>query len=152
MPTPRDRPTVLRHLQSHRSGDNNTPHNALREIDGKSSDLMAGQGGKYSWLVPEWTETEQVEGMTNIHFAHCGSSRDGWADLAEGAGGSYVYLEADWNHSTSWKVSDIKLMRSDNALTLDNVRARGYSAMSNDINSGRGHDFLYVIWNVANVG
>lgn len=66
--------------------------------------------------------------------------------MAKGAGGSYVYMELSWDANNRAKISEVRIMRSDSKLSIDDVRAKGYSGMSNDFNEGRGHDYVYVIW------
>lgn len=84
--------------------------------------------------------------LTGIQFAHTDDERSNCYDLAKGAGGRYIYLEETADQNNRDKITFAALLRSDECKSLSDVQARGFDGMSNDINTGRGHGYLYVVW------
>lgn len=58
-------------------------------------------------------------------------------------------MELGWDTNNKQKMSDLAILRSGSALSIDEVRPKGYSNMSNDFNEGRGHDYVYLVWNTV---
>ncbi|USP80418.1 hypothetical protein yc1106_07692 [Curvularia clavata] len=148
MPGPEDRPQVISFIKTILTeGSEATPQGLITEIDGKSNDLLNGQGGVYTWVRAEYS-ADYSKGITGVYFAHEGSHRGShWVDMAKGAGGSFVFMELSWDQNNKQKMSDVKIIRGGDKLTIDDVRKRGYNNMSNDFNEGRGHDYVYLVWN-----
>jgi len=67
-------------------------------------------------------------------------------DLAAGAGGDYRYLSVLTNSPglpTLPIINSVSLWRTGER---QNGPPNGYSGITNDINAGRGGDYLYIIW------
>lgn len=95
----------------------------------------------YVWLTPNFG-TAGVAATSFVIFI----SKDpisGYEDLAKGAGGDYRYQKQLADPQDLSKVSLVKLLRTDSAITGP---PEGYSGISEDINKGRGKTYLYLIW------
>jgi hypothetical protein len=65
-------------------------------------------------------------------------------DLAKGAGGDYRYLRLERDGGT--KIREVRLLRRGDEADFAVVRALGFDGASDDINKGRGGDYLYIVW------
>lgn len=70
-----------------------------------------------------------------------------FTDMASGAGGNYRYQEATMSGTP---VTAVALLRTQNAMTgPPSQLSSEFPHISDDINSGRGGDFLYIMWGPA---
>ncbi|GAM85425.1 hypothetical protein ANO11243_034320 [Dothideomycetidae sp. 11243] len=100
----------------------------------------------YVYLELEYSNNIS-DGITDIEILHRDTKLEGgYADIADGAGGCYVYLDVEKKREKPYKINEVALLRSSEEKTTEDVQAKGYHGMSNNINTRRGGDFLYVIW------
>ncbi|KAI0739512.1 hypothetical protein C8Q80DRAFT_1357391 [Daedaleopsis nitida] len=119
--------------------------NRVREFTGLSDDINYQFGGKYVWLVPQYTENAS-QGVTGFEIVIQGSADGSMQDLAKGAGGDYRYLLIKTDVTQERKVTQVTLLRQDSALS--GVPA-GWDGATIDINKGRGKTYLYLLWKTA---
>ncbi|KAG2003628.1 hypothetical protein CC2G_004217 [Coprinopsis cinerea AmutBmut pab1-1] len=121
------------------------PNLHIREIENGNSDVNAGFGGKYVWLVEDYSmNTEEV--MTSVDFVRQSSSDDKYSDLAAGAGGDFRYLIPVYDGKKDDKISELGLLRSKSKVSLEAVKEKGWEGMTTDINADRDGDYLYLLW------
>ena len=48
-------------------------------------------------------------------------------------------------------MTDAALWRCDGQKSRADAQGKGWDYISNDINEGRGHDYLYVVWKVTRI-
>ncbi|KAH6870917.1 hypothetical protein B0T10DRAFT_611422 [Thelonectria olida] len=125
--------------------DNNKPQHTLTELDGADPDINKGFKGKYVWLrLRHATKPEEM--VNHIWRDYLDNPLpDRGDDLSAGAGGLYRYLQ--WSHDMRAKyfVSSVFVWRSSKE---QNSPPAGYAGKTDDINKGRGGDFLYLVWKV----
>ncbi|KAI2465789.1 hypothetical protein F4781DRAFT_435043 [Annulohypoxylon bovei var. microspora] len=123
------------------------PDEVVHEIEGQSSDINSGFGGKYVWLRPEWT-TVEGEAISDLSFEKSSTPIRNYNDLAMGAGGDFRYVQA--SRDGSGIVTKIGLFRVKQELSPEEIKSRieqgGFTQYSKDINEGRGGDYLYLLW------
>ncbi|KAI1183945.1 hypothetical protein F5B17DRAFT_414025 [Nemania serpens] len=103
---------------------------------------------RYVWLVPEWTE-DRDKAVTYFDVLITGSSKAGMSDLAKGAGGDYRYLVSQVDVHIEKKLKRLALYRKSNGegpVHESDIKDRGCTDFSTDINAGRGGDYLHLIW------
>ncbi|KAI0851664.1 hypothetical protein F5Y00DRAFT_259152 [Daldinia vernicosa] len=133
------------------SDDRNPPDDVILDINRGGSDINQGFGGKYVWLVPQWTQDPR-EACTYIGVDIRGNAVPNSQDLAAGAGGDYRYLVIRRDQHIQLKIQEVALYRKPNdhgamnAGDLALILAQGYTNYSPDLNRTRGGDYLYLIW------
>lgn len=144
-PLPRYLKTIVVHVVDKAE---QAPANALLEVDGWSNDVNGKFGGRYVYLVAEYT-TSASEAATGFTVRLAGSALTGHGeDMAKGAGGKFRYLEK--RHDVGDRLieaGDIKLWRTKKKSSKPDKR--GYDGWSQDLNVGRGKDYLYICWHKA---
>ena len=119
------------------------PEDAIHELNGQNPDVNHQFGGKYVWLVPEYT-TDPNAAATSFNVSIQRIADLSMDDVAKGAhGGKYRYIEAAHNSRTSHKIKEVLLLRSEG--TVASVPA-GWAGMSKDINEDRGRTCLHLVW------
>ncbi|KAL3479833.1 hypothetical protein BJX99DRAFT_255269 [Aspergillus californicus] len=108
-----------------------------------SADINNGFGGKFVWLIASYHNNHSTA-ISDIRIAITDNERSGEDDLARGAGGQFRYIEI--NHDGGTKIAELRLLRSNEQATQALINSLGYNGWSNDINGGRGGDFLYLMW------
>ncbi|KAK7461489.1 hypothetical protein VKT23_008663 [Stygiomarasmius scandens] len=117
------------------------PPNRIKEAQGRSDDINATFGGKYVWLVPEYT-SDKDKALTGIGFVMSDSANSNYNDLAAGAGGKYRYLIPEVDASKSQKIGKLDLWRLGDGNT-DGIGSKGRTG---DLNKDRKGDYLYLGW------
>jgi len=123
------------------------PDDCLKDVQGGSSDINAGYGGNYVWLVPEWSTTvkDACTGF-DVVIKDAGDPNSP-PDLAKGAGGHFRFLVPVRDSRNGEKVVAIALLRSTpNYGSFE--QSVGYNRISHDLNRHRGGDFLHVVYKV----
>ncbi|KAI3322313.1 hypothetical protein HD806DRAFT_536151 [Xylariaceae sp. AK1471] len=126
----------------------NAPSDRISEINKGVPDINHNFGGEYVWLVPEWTE-DRDKAVTYFDVLITGSSQASKSDLAKGASGKYRYLVPQADVHIEKKLKRLALYRKSNSegpVHGSDIKDRGYTDFSTDINAGRGGDYLYLIW------
>ncbi|GJJ07058.1 hypothetical protein Clacol_001257 [Clathrus columnatus] len=118
------------------------PDGALTEINHNNDDVNAGFNGSYVWLVPTFTSNAK-DAVTGFNILIQEKSDSRYKDLARGSGGDYRYCVPLYDIHYIARVTNVRLLRSDDPVPGP---PRGYQRMSIDINKGRGHSYLYLIW------
>ncbi|KAI0087495.1 hypothetical protein BDY19DRAFT_892966, partial [Irpex rosettiformis] len=118
------------------------PPDALRELTGLSNSINHGYGGKFVWLVPEYT-TDSSSAANSFSITIQSIADLAFDDLAKGAGGDFRYLQPKLDTKMRVKITEVQLLRSDAHVKTPPV---GWHGISNDINFGRQRTHLYVIW------
>lgn len=99
------------------------------------------------WLCPEWTVVRE-EAITELSVERSSTPVRNYNDLAMGAKGDYRYIRG--SHDGLDGVTKVGLFRFDKELSPEEIRERigqsGFSHYSEDINKGRGGEYLYLIW------
>ncbi|KAK7417455.1 hypothetical protein QQX98_004575 [Neonectria punicea] len=113
-------------LQVIYTDDDDKPNDTINEINGQSSDINKGQGGSYVWL--------------RLHRADKPSMM---ANNFWGAGGDYRYVQWSNDRNADRLITDVALWRSDDS---QGGPPNGWDGKTQDINSGRGGDYLYLVW------
>ncbi|KAL2061454.1 hypothetical protein VTL71DRAFT_7727 [Oculimacula yallundae] len=119
------------------------PDNTISVIDNANGDINHGMGGKFVWLVAQYHGNWSTA-ISDIRVVISDTLGNGASDLAKGAGGKFRYLEFQKGGST--RAAQLTLLRSSKKVTSDRVHELGYSGWTSDINTGRGGDFLHLIW------
>ncbi|KAG6848067.1 hypothetical protein H0H93_003670 [Arthromyces matolae] len=119
------------------------PSTRIRDMNGGSDDINHGQAGKYVWLVAE-TTTIAADAVTHIDLVITGSEDKRYDDLAKGAKGKYRYLIPTRQYGDSVFMTGLRLYRSQSEIFHGGIDL--YSRFTDDINAGRGGDYLYLIW------
>ncbi|KAG6863438.1 hypothetical protein C0991_005773 [Blastosporella zonata] len=126
----------------------NAPGNRVRDWFGGSDDINYGQGGKYIWLVPEYT-TKVSEALTIFDLAIQSNADPRYTDIAMGSGGKYRYLIPVTQSNINLYITHLSLARFDSDMysSLGNITFRGLpQGHTQDLNGGRGGTFLYLVW------
>ncbi|KAI0597311.1 hypothetical protein F4775DRAFT_593444 [Biscogniauxia sp. FL1348] len=144
---------VQRNLPSYISGikvmyGKNPPSHYISEINKGVPDINRKFGGEYVWLVPEWTD-DRDKAVTYFDVRITRSSQAGMSDLAKGARGDYRYLVPKVDVHIEKKLRRLALYRKSNRegpIQMSDIKDRGYTDFSTDINAGRRGDYLHLIW------
>ncbi|CAF1623373.1 unnamed protein product, partial [Didymodactylos carnosus] len=70
-----------------------------KQNDVNSGDLNKGFGGKYTWLVPEYT-TNVKDAATSFTIYVQSQAKQHWDDIAKGTGGDFRYVKPIKNQRT----------------------------------------------------
>ena len=100
---------------------------------------------RYVWLVPHYTEDANAA-VTGFEIIIQGGADPALDDLAKGAGGDYRYLLPATDVTKETKVTQVTLLRLDQAL---GTTPSGWDGSTIDINKGRGKTYLYLLWKTA---
>ncbi|KAL4935950.1 hypothetical protein BDV06DRAFT_217035 [Aspergillus oleicola] len=119
------------------------PDNTIPVLSEGSSDINNGFGGKFVWLVASY-HNNRPTAISDIRIVITDNEKPGQLDLARGAGGLFRYLETTTNGGS--KVAELRLLRRKEPATRETFHGLGYTGWTNDINDGRGGDFLYLVW------
>jgi len=123
------------------------PDEVVDEIQGQSSDINSGLGGKYVWLHPEWTSVEE-EAISDLSFKKSSTPVRNYNNLAMDTGGDFRYIEASRHGSRM--ATKVGLFRAQQKLSPEEIKSRiqqsGFTHYSSDINEGRGGNYLYLLW------
>ncbi|KAF4334948.1 hypothetical protein FBEOM_11205 [Fusarium beomiforme] len=117
------------------------PRNTVDEINGLNADINKGQDGSYVWLRVHRAQAKDQ--MVNNFWIDVVGDDDGRSDLAKGAGGNYRYIGFSRDSNATHFVTDVGLWRSDDG---QDSPPHSWQGISGDINSGRGGDYLYLVW------
>ncbi|KAG6908273.1 hypothetical protein DXG01_005538 [Tephrocybe rancida] len=120
------------------------PGDRIQQICGGSDDINFSYGGKYAWLVPEWT-TKVSEALTRFDLVITSEEDSRYDDLAKGAGGKYRYLVPIKQAGESLFITKLYLSRSPVRAINTPIQPLGETS---DINSGRRGDYLYLLWDL----
>ncbi|KAF4575280.1 hypothetical protein EYR40_004985 [Pleurotus pulmonarius] len=130
------------------------PSDCLEDLSSDANpDTNAGFGGKYVYLVPKRTDDWQEAGYF-VRVQITDSPIPGGTDLAAGAGGKYRYVSVLHDKNNTQKITKAVLYRkpkSDGAVTPDEAARIGFNRVSEDINRGRGGDYLHVVYAVTDL-
>ncbi|KAK7452168.1 hypothetical protein VKT23_012271 [Stygiomarasmius scandens] len=122
------------------------PANRIKEAQGRSDDINADFGGKYVWLVPEYT-SDRNKALTGIKFVHTKNNNSEYSDLAAGAGGHWRYLIPEVDPSKSKKICKLELWRSWSSAgysrAVDIIKSDGRTG---DLNEDRKGNWLFLGW------
>ncbi|KAB8210937.1 hypothetical protein BDV34DRAFT_220112 [Aspergillus parasiticus] len=114
----------------------------ITAVDGNGNDVNAGFGGDYVWLYLLWTDSA-LEAITDIKILVSDEAIPGKQDLAQGAGGAYRYIGFIKGPPP---IRTINLLRRTDELTPETIKDLGFDGYSQDINAGRGGDYLHLVW------
>ncbi|KAF4575281.1 hypothetical protein EYR40_004984 [Pleurotus pulmonarius] len=131
---------------------NNPPSGHLEDLSSAANpDTNSGFGGKYVYLVAKRTDDRHQAGyFVRVQIAD--SPIPGQTDLAAGAGGKYRYLRVIHDNNITEKITKAALYRKpkpEGPVTLDDAARIGFNRVSEDINRGRGGDYLHVVYAVS---
>ncbi|KAG6904766.1 hypothetical protein DXG01_007322, partial [Tephrocybe rancida] len=127
------------------------PSEHVRDLSGQNDDINLDMGGKYVWLVPEYTD-KTSEALTRFDLIIQDQADPRYIDLAAGAGGQYRYLvPSKQDANKEMFITDLTLVRTSNDATQDlnagklvwNGVPQGHTG---DINHGRKGSYLYLVW------
>lgn len=119
------------------------PADSIEDIKGLNSDINAGFGGDFVWLVPVWTSVAS-EGATSVELITQSDENKKYSDLAKGTGGDFRYLKMIRNPITKTRIVDVKLYRTGSRSSKPTEF--GFDFYTADINAGRRGDYLYLSW------
>ncbi|KAH8423406.1 uncharacterized protein LDX57_001165 [Aspergillus melleus] len=126
-----------------------TPDEIVPEIQGKTSDINSGYGGRFVWLQPEWT-SDRERAISHLSFTKSDTEIRNYNDITVrvSAKDSYRYIITEREGET--KIVNVALLRTPENLSSDQILTRikqsGFHHFSTDLNQGRGGDYLYVLW------
>ncbi|KAE8323835.1 hypothetical protein BDV39DRAFT_208501 [Aspergillus sergii] len=120
----------------------NEPPDIITAVDGNGNDVNAGFGGEYVWLSPSWTENA-LEAITEIQILVSDEAIPGKQDLAQGTGGAYRYVGFIKGPPP---IRTINLLRRTEEVTPETIKDLGFDGYTQDINAGRGGDYLHLVW------
>ncbi|KAJ3559522.1 hypothetical protein NM688_g295 [Phlebia brevispora] len=124
------------------------PSLTVNTIGANGDDINKGFGGSFVW-IENTTTNNFADACTSFEIVVQSDADSNLQDLAKGAGGDYRYVLPLGDIANPNKITETRLLRSDQATT--NPPA-GYQGISTDINRDRGGDFLYIIWKSDSVG
>ncbi|GLI77125.1 hypothetical protein PoHVEF18_005410 [Penicillium ochrochloron] len=124
-------------------GTGQQPSNTIRVVDNNGADINGGFGGKFIWLVAEF-HNNKSSAISNIRIDYEDKEDPGRQDLGSGTGGKFRYLA--WRTDGEKKITDVQLLRRQSPVSWDTLRGLGFEGMTDDINAGRGGDFLHIVW------
>ncbi|KAI9799461.1 MAG: hypothetical protein M1833_003983 [Piccolia ochrophora] len=123
--------------------ENERPSDVIGALNGASTDMNKGFGGKYVWLVPTWSNDFSA-GASELMYHFTKDFRDGrgfnWGnteDLAKGAGGSWRYIY--WYATVGESITDVAIWRTS---SLQSKPPSGWARKTLDINEARGGDYF----------
>ncbi|GJE96972.1 hypothetical protein PsYK624_131820 [Phanerochaete sordida] len=124
------------------------PEGAIYEYNGQSADLNHQLGGKFVWLVPEYT-TDAHAAATSFAVTISRIADLAQADISKGTlGGRFRYIAPKYDGKAKGRIAEAQLLRVERPLRS---APSGWQGMSTDINEGRGRACLYLIWKTAAV-
>ncbi|KAI1779319.1 hypothetical protein F4818DRAFT_404127 [Hypoxylon cercidicola] len=144
-------PSYISGLQVVYSDSNIPPADSIPEINIGKADINYEFGGKYVWLVPQWTH-DPTDACTWLGVDVTSSARPDVEDLAKDTGGDYRYLASRKEEHLEPKIRNVALWRNSNGKgpmnqeDLKILEFQGYNGFSTDINLNRGKSYLYLIW------
>ncbi|PLB45808.1 hypothetical protein P170DRAFT_512430 [Aspergillus steynii IBT 23096] len=125
------------------------PDEAIPEIQGKTSDINAGYGGRFVWLKPDWTPDKQ-NAISNLSFTKSNSELRNYNDITVRVSAKDAYRYIVPERGGESKITKVALFRTSENLSSDQILARikerGFYHFSSDLNQGRGGDYLYLLW------
>jgi hypothetical protein len=98
---------------------------------------------RFAWLVAE-SHNNKSSAISNIRIDYQDKEDPGRQDLGAGTGGKIHYLA--WRTDGEKKITDVQLLRRQRPVSWDTLRGLGFEVMTDDINAGRGGDFLQMAW------
>ncbi|KAJ5639603.1 uncharacterized protein N7484_007465 [Penicillium longicatenatum] len=123
--------------------ESSKPSNIISVVDGNGADINGGFGGKFVWLIANF-HNHEPSAISQIAVDIQDQQDNGRRDLASGAGGQFRYLA--WRTDGAKKITNVQVLRRKDQVSWDTLRGLGFEGMSNDINGGRGGDFLHLVW------
>jgi len=75
-------------MQVQYSNASSPPSNAVKEVSNQSNDFNSGEGGKFVWITPTYTE-EAHKAIGGLAVLISPSARPGLNDMAVGSGGVF---------------------------------------------------------------
>ncbi|KAI1255445.1 hypothetical protein MGN70_003511 [Eutypa lata] len=88
------------------------------------------------------------EAITELSVERSTAAVRNYNDLAMGTGGDFRYIRG--SHDGEDGITKVGLFRLDKELSPEEIKERigqsGFSHYSEDINKGRGGEYLYLIW------
>ncbi|CAL8128941.1 unnamed protein product [Orchesella dallaii] len=125
------------------------PSNIIREVNGKNPDINGGYRGSYVWLIPIWT-TRLEDAASGIQIVIQDKENENYKDLAQGARGAYRYIKIHTNYYATDVITEIGLYRTSQE-NDDPCNGGRWQFKTEDINSKRGGDYLYLVWNKSSI-
>ncbi|KAE8146589.1 hypothetical protein BDV25DRAFT_48398 [Aspergillus avenaceus] len=119
------------------------PSDAIPVVDGNNGDINAGMKGKYVWLVPRYSD-DPSSAPSSIRIIIQDDADHNRDDMAKGAGGKYRYIDLQYGEGE--KIKRVSLLRRKDSVSYNTIHSLGFDGYSGDINSGRGGDYLYIVW------
>lgn len=98
---------------------------------------------RFIWLVADFHDNKP-SAISQIRIDIQDEQDNGRQDLAAGTGGKFRYLA--WRTDGNEKITEVQLLRRQSPVSWETLRDLGFQGMSNDINAGRGGDFLHLVW------
>ncbi|CAL8128940.1 unnamed protein product [Orchesella dallaii] len=121
------------------------PSNIISELKGENPNINGGYGGSYVWLIPIWT-TRLEDAASGIQIVIQDKENENYKDLAQGAGGAYRYIKIQTNSYAIDLITEIGMYRTSQEKD-DPCNGGRWQFKTEDINSKRGKDNLYLVWN-----
>ncbi|KAL7629517.1 hypothetical protein AAE478_001038 [Parahypoxylon ruwenzoriense] len=133
--------------------ESQTPDDHIPVIENKSPDVNHDfSESDFVWMIPKWTENASHDKTcTSVGYYKSQYHRSDAQDLASGAGGDYRYLQIKRNPNIPRKVVDIAMIRSNSRQDEEFAKKLGYDGMSSDLNEGREHDWVYLVWKTVDI-
>lgn len=125
------------------------PTDRIREVNNKNDDIYFQFGGKFVYLVPEYTLVTD-NAMTNIDIVITGGNKPGFSDVSKGAGGDNRYIVPVRGTFVTRKITEVALLRNENSAG-SLAQVPGYDGITKDINEGRGKHFLHLVFKTVKV-
>lgn len=98
---------------------------------------------RFVWLIADF-HNYKPSAISNIRIDYQDKEDPGRQDLAAGTGGKFRYLA--WRTDGEKKITEVQLLRRQSPVSWDTLRSLGFQGMTDDINAGRGGDFLHIVW------
>jgi hypothetical protein len=98
---------------------------------------------RFIWLVAGF-HNHKPSAISQIRIDIQDEQDNSRRDLAAGTGGKFRYLA--WRTDGNEKITEVQLLRRQSPVSWETLRDLGFQGMSNDINAGRGGDFLHLVW------
>ncbi|KAG8629101.1 hypothetical protein KVT40_002966 [Elsinoe batatas] len=122
--------------------DSDQPFGTIKEITGQSADLNEGMGGACVWLEGRYA-TSPSEMVHEIAIDIRNKTQDRNDSLSKGAEGSPRFLDLKRDVNKNEFIRTYGLLKTSRE---HKYPPSGWSGISNDINTGRGGDYLYIVW------
>ncbi|KAF2227182.1 hypothetical protein BDZ85DRAFT_131 [Elsinoe ampelina] len=122
--------------------DSDQPFGTIKEINGESADLNKGMGGDCVWLKGHYS-TSPGEMVHEIGIEMRDKGQHGVDNISKGAEGSPRFLDLKRDVNKNEFIRTYGLWRTSRE---QGYPPSGWSGISNDINTGRGGDCLYIVW------